>query len=401
MTTDQRVQRILVIDDEPDVGQFIHDATEGIALACIVTTDKTAFFQQLTPETTLIMLDLVMPDTDGIELLRILAQLQSRVPIVLMSGIGKRVIESAEKLATSLGLNIAGSLQKPFRLSEIEELLRRQIAANAPSASKPKSKIVVSDEELVRAIELDQFVLHYQPQLNIATMEVVGMEALVRWNHPERGLVFPDDFIARLESMGLIDRLGWIVANHGLAEMKRATTANGEPIVLSLNVSAFSLYDLSFTDNFVARLKHHGVAPQNVILEITESGLIKDLSSTLDVLTRLCMKQIKLSIDDFGTGYAMMQQLRLVPATELKIDKSFVQNMHVNDSDRVMVQKTIEIGHELGMKVVAEGVETAEQLEFLRANGCDIAQGYYFSRPIPMDQFLAWFSKHEPENRPG
>jgi EAL domain-containing protein (putative c-di-GMP-specific phosphodiesterase class I) len=194
--------------------------------------------------------------------------------------------------------------------------------------------------------------------------------------------------------MGAIDQLGWIVANRGLLEMKQAAGPNWMQPVLSLNVSVYSLYDLNFTDIFVSRLKKHGVEAKQVILEITESGLIKDLSSTLDVLTRLRMKQVNLSIDDFGTGYSMMQQLRLVPATEIKIDKSFVQNMQVNDSDRVMVEKTIEIGHDLGMKVVAEGVETLEQLEFLQSKGCDTAQGYFFSRPLPMDQLALWLAKH-------
>jgi EAL domain-containing protein (putative c-di-GMP-specific phosphodiesterase class I) len=157
----------------------------------------------------------------------------------------------------------------------------------------------------------------------------------------------------------------------------------------------FSLRDLSYTDRFMSMVKDAGIEAERVTLEITESGLIKEQSSTLDVLTRLRMKQVKLSIDDFGTGYAMMQQLKLVPATELKIDKSFVQNMLVSDSDRVMVQKTIEIGHELCMGVVAEGVETLEQLEFLRRSGCDRIQGYLFSRALPMEQLVGWVKRHE------
>jgi EAL domain-containing protein (putative c-di-GMP-specific phosphodiesterase class I) len=253
---------------------------------------------------------------------------------------------------------------------------------------------------LVLAIEQDQFVLHYQPQLSIATNKVVGIEALVRWKHPERGLIFPDNFIAQLEALGLIDRLGWLVANRGLAEMKQTADANGDLPVLSLNISAYSLFDLKFTDLFISRLSAHGIAAQKVTLEITESGLIKDISNTLDVLTRLRMKHIQLSIDDFGTGYAMMQQLRLVPATELKIDRSFVQNVHVNHSDRVMVQKTIEIGHALSMKVVAEGVETLEQLDFLRAHGCDTAQGYFFSHPLPVEQLVVWLKQHSTREPP-
>ena len=218
----------------------------------------------------------------------------------------------------------------------------------------------------------------------------MGVEALVRWQHPELGLVFPDSFIGHAESFGLIDQLGWLVVNRGLAELPERALADGSFPTLSLNVSAHSLTDLKFPDTFVALTEKYGVPPERIILEITESGLIQNLASSLDILMRLRLKGIQLSIDDFGTGYAMMQQLRNVPATELKIDKSFVQEMYVNDGARVVVQKTIEIGHELGMKVIAEGVETAEQLEFLRAGHCDLAQGYFFSRPLPVDDLLPW-----------
>jgi len=160
----------------------------------------------------------------------------------------------------------------------------------------------------------------------------------VRWKHPERGLVFPDLFISRLETLGLIDQLGWIVARFALQETRQIVTLDGISPVLSLNVSVFSLRDLQFTDYFMAMLRQHDVHPATSSSN-SPKRLIKELSSTLDVLTRLRMKQVKLSIDDFGTGYAMMQQLRLVPATELKIDRSFVRNMHSSDSDRVMVQK--------------------------------------------------------------
>jgi EAL domain-containing protein (putative c-di-GMP-specific phosphodiesterase class I) len=143
-----------------------------------------------------------------------------------------------------------------------------------------------------------------------------------------------------------------------------------------------------FPDTLVSIAEKHGVLPENVTIEITESGLIKELSRTLDILTRLRMKRVNLSIDDFGTGYAMMQQLQNIPATELKIDKSLVQDIHGKDTCRILIQKTIEMAHDLGMKVIGEGVETQEQLEFLRQNGCDCAQGYLFSRPLPPRELL-------------
>jgi EAL domain-containing protein (putative c-di-GMP-specific phosphodiesterase class I) len=161
-------------------------------------------------------------------------------------------------------------------------------------------------------------------------------------------------------------------------------------VALSLNASAKSLHDLNFPDTLVSIAEKHGVSPADLTIEITESGLIKELSKTLDILTRLRMKQVKLSIDDFGTGYAMLQQIKNIPATELKIDKSFVHEMMSSARDRIMVQRTIEMAHDLGMQVVAEGVETQEQLDLLRSNGCDIAQGYLFSHPIPAKEMVNW-----------
>jgi EAL domain-containing protein (putative c-di-GMP-specific phosphodiesterase class I) len=323
-----------------------------------------------------------------------LGERRCKANVVLISGIGKRIIEVAEELAKAHGLSIVGHLQKPFRVAELGEVFERHCQPVAAPLTRPRSKISVEDVDLRRAIERDQFVVHYQPQIDIASGEVIGLEALARWQHPEYGLVFPDDFISRLEGLGLIDQLGWIVVKRGLGELNSFADHRGIAPRLAVNVSVSSLDDLKFPDKMSALIATHGFSPENVNLEITESGLIKEFTRTLDVLTRLRMKRLHLSIDDFGTGYSMMQQLRNIPATELKIDRSFVIKMLDSDSDRVMVQKTIEIGHELDMEVVAEGVETSEQLEFLRSNGCDIAQGYLFSRPLPAEKLMDWLSTY-------
>jgi len=387
-------KRILVIDDEVDVGEFICAAAQGMGIDCVATTDATTFLDALTPDTTLILLDLMMPEMDGVELLRLLGERKCKAGIVLMSGIGKRTMESAGQLAEVLGLSIAGNLQKPFRLAELEEVLARNTASATSPIAKPCGSQITQNEELRRAVERDEFVLHYQPLIDVANGRVTGVEALVRWQHPERGLIFPDDFIGRMEKLGLIDELGWIIVHRGMSEVGQFTNGDGKALMLSLNESVFSLHDLDFPDIFVSLAEEHGLSPGSVTIEITESGLINELSRTLDILTRLRMKQVKLSIDDFGTGYAMMQQLKNIPATELKIDKSFVQGMSGNDRDRIMVQKTIEMGHELGMKVVGEGVETEEQLDFLRSSGCDTVQGYLFSRPLPATEMMSWLKSY-------
>jgi EAL domain-containing protein (putative c-di-GMP-specific phosphodiesterase class I) len=386
--------KILVVDDEPDVGEFIAAAAQNLGLQCIHTTDAGALSGLLTPDVTLILLDLMMPDMDGIEGLRLLSELHCKAGIVLMSGISKRVLETAEKLANTLGLFIVGRLAKPFQLADLEELLKTHHVRDVPIDGKPDLEAPISDERLRIAVERNEFVLHYQPQIDIATGAIIGVEALVRWQHPDRGLIFPDLFIKRLEGLGLIDDLGWLVADRALAEVKQFADRNHVIPRLALNATVSSLCDLKFPDTFISLLRNHDTAADDVILEITETGLINELSRTLDVLTRLRVKGVRLSIDDFGTGYAMMQQVVNIPATELKIDRSFVMNMHINSSDRVMVDKSIELGHALGMVVIAEGVETEQQLESLRQAGCDSAQGFFFTRALPPKEFLHWMADY-------
>lgn len=386
--------KVLVIDDEAEVLEFVAATALSLGIDCQTTMDAATLPELLTPEVTLILLDLMMPEMDGVEALRLLSELKCKAGIVLMSGISKRVLETAEKLANTLGLIVVGHLAKPFYLFDLQELLENYHVPGIRVPPVVSNGLHIPDEHLFFAIARDEFVLHYQPQIDIATGRAIGVEALARWQHPERGLLFPDSFISRMEKLGIIDDLGWLVADRALDEVKLLNGGSHLPLRLALNASINSLCDLKFPDRFAALLKKHNTPPGNVILEITESGLINELANTLDVLTRLRVKNIKLSIDDFGTGYAMMQQLVNIPASELKIDRMFVMNMHINKRDRVMVEKSIEIGHELGMEVIAEGVETQEQLNFLRKGGCDSAQGYFFTRPLPMDDLARWIASH-------
>lgn len=384
--------KILVIDDEPDVGDFISAAAKDLGLDCVAATDAAFLSNLLTPDVSLIMLDLMMPEMDGVEALRLLSEMKCKAGIVLMSGISKRVLETAEKLANTLGLFVVGHLAKPFQLEELDDLLKNHHVAAENVPATPADGTPIPDRQLISAIQRGEFVVYYQPQIDIKTGAVTGVEALVRWQHPERGLIFPDSFINRMEELGIIDDLGWFVADRALDEVKQFADADKAVPRLALNASVLSLRDLKFPDMFASLLKKHGIDAAGVILEITESGLMNEPSLTLDVMTRLRVKSVPLSIDDFGTGYAMMQRLVSVPATELKIDRTFVMNMHANSSDRIMVEKSIEIGHALGMAVIAEGVETGEQLEFLRRLGCDCAQGFLFSRPLPAEELVRWLA---------
>jgi EAL domain-containing protein (putative c-di-GMP-specific phosphodiesterase class I)/CheY-like chemotaxis protein len=387
--------RVLVIDDDNVVCELVSALAMTMGLNCDATRDPAAFLDRITPETSLVLLDLMMPGMDGIEVLRLLGERRCKARILLMSGMDKRVLETAEKLAQSLGLAVVGHLQKPFPLPELKAVLESVAAMEAPESVKASPAISVSDEQVRDAVKNGEFLNYYQPQISLESGDVMGVEALARWRHPERGMTLPENFLARLEALDLMDALCWSTAELAVAEAKQFTRRNGELLRLSINASMRSLHDLEFPDALVTLARKYDFPVEMIAVEITESGLMSELSRTLDVLTRLRMKNFQLSIDDFGSGYAMMRQLQNVPATELKIDKSIVEKMHLNDSDRVMVEKIIEMGHELKMRVIAEGVMTQEQFQMLRTKGCDGAQGYWFSYPLPAEAMKKWLATYE------
>ena len=389
---------ILVVDDDGVVGALVSAMARSMGLHCIVTKDAANCHMLVTPDTAVILLDLIMPGMDGIEVLRLLGEKKCSARIVLMSGMDKRVIETAKKLARTLGLAVIGHLQKPFGIEDLQATLGMLAPAEFPSSKEATPKLEYADSELLQAFERSEFVNFYQPQVSLRTGEVTGVEVLSRWMHPQRGMILPDHFIGRCEAMGLIDKLCWLTVEMALEEVRQFKDPNSVYPRLSLNASVFTLRDLKFPDRFMSLLVRHGFPAGRIVIEITETGLIRELARTLDVLTRLRMKSIQLSIDDFGAGYAMMQQLQNIPATELKVDMSLVQNMHASDSDRVMVEKTIEMGHELGMEVIAEGVMTPEQVRLLRAMNCDAAQGFLFSHPVPADELTRWLRQHRNDN---
>ena len=387
-------QKILMIDDDADIADIVASALKTFGWQCQVTNNAADFLKHLTSDLTLIFLDLMIPGVDGIQLLRRLAEQRCEVGIVLMSGVDQRVLEATDELAASLGLFIAGHLHKPFRLADLKEVLSRPSRPKPLQRQPPRDRATIPASHLRTALDDDQFIVHYQPQIDIRSGRVTSLEALVRWQHPTRGLIFPDNFIPRFEALGWIDELGWLVATRAFADLSQFADPHGDLPALSLNASVHSLLNLQFPDKLMDLAARFGVPLHKVTIEITESGLLRELSKTLDVLARLRMKSVNISIDDFGTGYSMLQQLRRIPATELKIDRSFVHNMHTSDGDRIIVQKTIEIGQQLGMQVVVEGIETAPQLDLLRHSGCDLAQGYHFSRPLAPAQMATWLKGH-------
>jgi diguanylate cyclase (GGDEF)-like protein len=243
--------------------------------------------------------------------------------------------------------------------------------------------------ELRRALDQGELILHYQPKINVSTGDVVGVEALIRWQHPERGLVFPDDFIPFAENTGLIGPLTIHVLDVALAQSRKWSDA-GRPLTVSVNLSARNLLDEGLPGQVAALLAAHGVAPDLLDLEVTESAIMTEPVRARKVLEELSTLGIRISLDDFGAGYTSLGELKNLPISELKIDRSFVMAMAEDPNDALIVRSVVDLGHNLGLTIVAEGVETEQALNALAGFGCDVAQGYHLSHPIPSAAFGTW-----------
>jgi diguanylate cyclase (GGDEF)-like protein len=248
-------------------------------------------------------------------------------------------------------------------------------------------------QDLKAALASDGLHLVFQPKLSLSDDSYLGAEVLLRWRHPQLGALSPDEFIPLAESSGNISLLTLWVLEHAIAQLA-AWQAARMNIRLSVNISALDLLQKNFVGDVERLLARHGVSARHLCLELTESSLMQEAQQSLAALASLQALGLRLSVDDFGTGYSSLSQLRKMPVDEIKIDKSFVLNLAESAEDQVIVRSTIELGHNMGLQVVAEGVENERSREILRSLGCDMVQGYLLSKPIPADEFAAWADRH-------
>ncbi len=249
--------------------------------------------------------------------------------------------------------------------------------------------------DLRRAIDGDELTLHYQPKVSLRTNRCIGVEALIRWQHPQHGLIPPDQFIPLAERTGLIKNLSYWVLNAALKQA-RDWLAEGVDVPIAVNLSMRDLHDAELPDTVDRLLRHWQVEPRQLAVEITENGLMADPARALQTITGLRVMGIRIAIDDFGTGYSSLAYLKRLPVDELKIDRSFVRDLATDDDDLAIVRSTISLGHDLGLTIVAEGIEDAGTSDLLRRLGCDIAQGYFIGRPMSATALLASLGTSQP-----
>lgn len=380
---------IAVVDDNLELCQMLHCYLQAQGYQVKVYQCSSEFLAGSCTSFDAVILDLFMPDPDGITVLRALAAQKYHGAILLMSGEDQGVLRAASELAKAQHLRRLDVVNKPFAL----EALHQQLTALWTQHERPPQTTqawMPSATDILAAIEQRELQLYFQPKFSLVHRAPCGFEALLRWHHPVHGLVMPDKFIHIAEqSSDLMQALTGEVIRLAIAQLA-LWHGMGKDVNLSINVSMLNLVRLDFPEMLQKLLHSEHLSTSQLRLEVTETALMNEVTTSLDILLRLKMKGFCLSIDDFGTGYSSLAQLHRIPFSELKIDRSFVMTMKNSRESKAIVETCIKLGKSLGLSVVAEGVESEDILQTLVDMGCDVGQGYFWSKAVSAAEAAQW-----------
>ncbi|MBU0550579.1 EAL domain-containing response regulator [Myxococcota bacterium] len=372
--------KLMVLDDDFILRRLIIGVAEHMRFKTLGVQDAARFreaFDGFCPD--VVTLDLALGDEDGVEILHFMAKQKHTPAVLLISGFDQRVLNSTVRVGEALGLRMLPPLQKPVRADALAVALKELVKAEAP----------ITPEAITQGLAKGELFLNFQPKVHLPTRKLTGVEALIRWRRPDQGIIPPDAFIPIAERAEVIHPLTAFVFDEALRAQARWLEA-GLDLSVAVNVSAHSIEDDSFPDQLHRRVLAAGREAGKLTIEVTETTAMTDVDAITSVLTRMRIKGFHLSLDDFGTGYSSLVELYRMPFSELKIDKSFVYKLDTDTDARNIVQAMIGLAHNLGLKAVAEGIETKAVLDALIEMGCDYAQGYYISRPRPAEDLLEW-----------
>ncbi|WP_404342349.1 EAL domain-containing protein [Pseudoalteromonas mariniglutinosa] len=395
---------VLIVEDSIGQRQFAQDMCSGLGYVQVEVAENGRValerIEQRTKDFDIVICDLEMPDIDGIELLKLLSERECLSAVIIVSGREMNLISAVELLATKQGLWVLGAVQKPLLPSSFDKFIERyhQKLGKVGLSESKVTNTEIKLQRLRQALNEKRFILHYQPQIDMQSGKLMGVEALVRLSQNEK-LIFPADFIPLCELHGLIDELTLEILKQAI-DQKRRFSEQGIDTQISVNISAVSFDNKRFTDEIMGLFNEMGADAKRITLEVTESAVIKDLAKALNVLTRLRLIGCGLSIDDYGTGYSSVKQLSEIPFTELKLDRSLIDGVAGKPHLQAIFGSTLTMCEKLGINLVAEGVELAADWHYLKHHGCQIAQGFAIAHAMSESNFIAWFkSGMNPKNQ--
>jgi len=376
--------RMLVFDDDDAIGRLVVRVATASGLEAMAVSDADTFKQRLQSDPPqVVVLDLQLGGTDGVEQMRLLANQHYAGALVLMSGYDARVLATANSVGTSLGLKIESVLEKPLCVAELGKVFERLLFAGQTLSTARLLQAIANNDELV---------LEFQPIVSREPKTLKKLEALVRWQHPVLGLIPPARFLPAAESdTATIDALtDWVVG--AAVDAYQVLAELGVTVPLAVNVSMNNLHDLTFPDRIAQRLRAGGMPAEHLCLEITESAVFNDVVRTMEILSRIRLKGMQLSIDDFGTGYSSLRMLCQMPFSEIKIDQSFVSDVTISRDSRAIVKSIVGLAANMEMTCIAEGVETEDTAKLLEGLGVCNLQGYLIARPMPVEAVPPWLA---------
>mgnify|MGYP006090773917 CR=1 FL=1 len=390
--------RVLLVDDDDFMLDVVEELLRQIGVEkngrCQSGIEALAYIENVSEPVELMICDLSMPGMDGIECMRHLSGLNFKGGIIVLSGSDERLLGTVGNLLIEHHLNFVGSLKKPVDKEALAALIATLTVESTEKSGVYGALKMLSFDELRVGLDADCIEAFFQPKISASRRNVLGAECLLRWRDPERGLISPLAVIPVAETHGLIDELTLAVFTKAMEHLGE-WTRKGHALKVSVNVSIDNLKCLDLPNVLSAIARDAGANPNQVILEITESRLLSNLASSLEIISRFRLLGFGLSIDDFGTGYSSMEKLKQMPFTELKVDRAFVCGATSDPVARAIFQSSVNLGHALDMQVVAEGAETKDDWDLAVAMGCDQLQGYVVAKPMSPADFIDWKTRWE------
>lgn len=382
--------KLLIVDDDPIAGKVLTTlgGQLGLDVTCIEKRDDIDL-EEVTEYDT-IALDLMMPGTDGIQWLRLLAQLGSSAKIILISGLNKRILKQSWIAARGYKLNVVATIQKPISKAKLKRALAESIQTSSRQNNSRIAHKIPNCRRIEKGLLTGEFDIVLQPQINLQTGTWCGNEVLARWHHSKLGALGPESFIDDIDAPSLQLQFTLVILEKSLSALSQLQSRLGFNGTIAVNVFPSSMAQLNFSDLVYDLLCSYDIDPRLLTLEITESAMTGSGSVLADVQARLGMRGVTFSIDDFGTGLSGIERLHRTPCDELKIDRQFVRDLITDREAQHIVQNMIQLAHDLDMQVVAEGIEDTAVKEWLTTQDCDIGQGFLFSKPLSISQLIEW-----------